>query len=81
MTGIDSASNNLPAANTVTGKYVAQVAVDEGVITATMQAAGTNGTSSLIGGQTLTLTPTMNAGSISWACGGTLDAKYRPKNC
>ena len=81
LTGIDSNTNNIPAANTVTGKYVAQVAVDEGVITATMRAAGINGTSSLIGGQTLTLTPTMNAGSISWTCGGSIDPKYRPKNC
>lgn len=81
LTGIDSGTNNLPAANTVIGKYVASVAVDEGVVTATMQASGTNGTSALVGGGTLVLTPTMNTGSMSWACTGTIGAQYRPKSC
>lgn len=77
----DSGANGIPAAAAVTGKYVVTGAVANGVITMTMQAAGTNGTSSLIAGGTLTLTPTLNAGSVSWACGGTISATYRPKNC
>ncbi|MCR6479080.1 pilin [Variovorax sp. ZS18.2.2] len=82
LTGIDSGTGNIPAATDVTGKYVASTAVNEGVITATMQAAGgASGTSSLVAGGTLVLRPAINAGSISWSCEGTIDAKYRPKNC
>nr|WP_297357383.1 pilin [uncultured Caldimonas sp.] len=78
---IDSGTDGIPAANEVTGKYVADVEVDEGIITATMEAAGTNGTSALIAGGTLILTPELNSGSISWSCSGSIDSKYRPKNC
>jgi type IV pilus assembly protein PilA len=81
LTNANSGANGIPAAADVVGKYVATGAVAAGVITMTMQATGTNGTSSLIGGNTLTITPVLNAGSVSWTCGGTIDAKYRPKNC
>jgi type IV pilus assembly protein PilA len=77
---IDSGALGVPAANTVTGKYVNDVAVADGVITATMKSAA-NGAHTLIAGSTLTLTATANAGSVSWACGGSIDAKYRPKDC
>ena len=85
LADIDSDTNNIPAAANVSGKYVAQVGVDEGVITATMRAGGTNGTSTLIGGKTMRLTPVLNDGSVSWTCapGGTspVEAKYLPKGC
>lgn len=81
LTNADSGTNGLPAAADVTGKYVATGGVADGVITMTMRAAGVNGTSSLIAAGTLTLTPVLNAGSVTWTCGGTIAATYRPKNC
>jgi len=77
---IDSGSNGIPAAANVTGKYVTTVGVDNGVITATMKAAA-DGAHALVAGGTLTLTPTANTGSVSWACGGSINALYRPKGC
>jgi len=77
----DSGANGLPLAAQVVGKYVEKVAVTDGVITVTMNVSGVNGTSSLIGAGTLTLSPTLNAGSITWVCGGTISAQYRPKQC
>jgi type IV pilus assembly protein PilA len=61
-----------------TGKYADVTSITaDGVITAVMHApaAGT------IVGKTVTMTPTLNAASVSWACAGDLDAKYKPKSC
>jgi type IV pilus assembly protein PilA len=78
VTGIDSGTNGIPAATAVQGKYVTQVAVDEGVITATF-GGDANAT---LAGQTLTLTPDVtNAGAIAWSCGSALDDKYLPAAC
>ncbi len=79
-TGSDSNTNNLPVATDVKGKYVAQVAVDEGVITATM-AAATSGVNSIVAGTTLSFTPVISSGSVSWTCGGTAPATAKPKSC
>jgi type IV pilus assembly protein PilA len=79
-TGLDSNTNNLPVATDVKGKYVAQVAVDEGVITATM-AAATSGVNSIVAGTTLSFTPVISSGSVSWTCGGTAPATAKPKSC
>lgn len=81
-TGIDSASNGIPTANTIKGNYVNQVAVANGVITATMESTGT---SKGIQGKKLVLSPTDEAGSITWTCTakGTdgIEQKYLPKSC
>lgn len=79
-TGLDSGTNNLPAAADVKGKYVATVGVDEGVITATM-AAATSGVNSIVAGKTLSFTPVINSGSVSWTCGGNAPAVAMPKSC
>lgn len=81
LTGIDSGTNDIPLANTIYGKYVSSVAVDEGVITVTMNATGVNGTSALISTRTLVLTPSLNGGSVSWNCSGTINSRFRPKAC
>ena len=72
----DADINNTPA--NVTGKYVTQVDVTAGVISATFGGdANTN-----IAGDTFVLTPTDNSGSISWSCtASTIDAKYLPSSC
>ncbi len=62
------------------GKYVSGTAIGaSGVITATFGA----GANSNINTQTITLTPTADAGTgvLSWACSGTVTAKYRPSSC
>lgn len=78
----------LPADNTeagfagATGKYVSDVSVAAGVITATFGGSGAN---SNLTGKMLMLTPTPQAaGNLSWACaaGATaVDAKYLPSSC
>ena len=76
------------ASSKITGKYVNSVEIGtKGVITATMKAKNVN---SALTSKTLTLTPATSAaaasaaanpGSFTWACGGTIDTKYRPAAC
>lgn len=54
-------------------KYVSGVAYNAGVITAT----ATGGVSGTI---TMTGTKASN-GQVTWVCGGSIDAKYRPASC
>ena len=66
-------------ATAIVGKYVAQVAVAGGVITATLKnAAPVNDN---IRGDTLFLSAITRTGSLEWACGGNADAKYYPASC
>lgn len=74
---IASSSDGIPAAGEVTGKYVTQVAVAAGVITATY---GGDANANLTG-QTLELSPTDNGGSLSWICSASVDDKYLPAAC
>ena len=60
-----------------TGKYVALASSNVGVVTATFGSAA----SALIRGSTITLTPTLTTGSVTWACGGTTATQYKPKSC
>ncbi|NQZ54397.1 MAG: pilin [Piscirickettsiaceae bacterium] len=66
-----------------TGKYASVTAISaNGVITATM--AGNPPTSALVAGATFTMTPTLNAASITWACVGagfTGTGNYVPRSC
>jgi type IV pilus assembly protein PilA len=83
LNNADSGNKGLPAANTVTGKYVAQVAVADGVITATMKATGV---ASGIASGTVSLSPITGAGSVQWRCkpgvtGTALNNKYLPASC
>ena len=67
----------LPVAASISGKYVAGVAVGAaGVVTVTMKALAELGAAN---GTTVTYTPTCGAGSLTWAVGGTTPAKYLPK--
>ncbi|WP_180102354.1 pilin [Acinetobacter sp. YH12126] len=78
FTGISSGSNGIPAATDITGAYVAQVAVADGVITATMKGTGV---SAGIVSKTLTLTPADATGSVTWTCSSNAAQKYVPKAC
>ena len=77
LTGINSGSDGIPAATDVNGKYVTQVAVANGLITATF---GGDANANLMG-QTIILTPTVNAGSLEWDCSSALADKYVPAAC
>ncbi len=78
---LSSGVNSIPVANTITGAYVSQVAVNGGVIEVTYANDPT------INGQTLTLTPIVpgaagNAGSsLIWDCASGLDNRYLPITC
>ncbi|RDS85305.1 pilin [Dyella psychrodurans] len=78
----DNNAAGLPAnANSISGKYVSQVAVATGVITATFGGTQVN---SAISGDTFILSPTNNGGSISWTCSSasaTVPTKYLPSSC
>ena len=85
---VQTSSGSLPTAGnwgcesaSSTSKYVASIATsDAGVITVTAQAFG----DTTIDTATITLTPsTLTVGQpiASWACGGTIPAKFRPGSC
>lgn len=61
----------------IKGKYVASVEVTAAGIIATMNQS----VATPIKGATLTLTPTNEGGSISWACDSSADDKYLPAAC
>ena len=56
--------------------YVSGVTWNGTIVTATAK------TDTNIAGSTIVLTPTLAAtGVVTWACGGTILAKYRPSSC
>lgn len=74
-----NASANLAAAASITGKYVAQVAVTASGLVATMKGAGS--VAAGIAGATLTLAPTNAGGAVKWTCTSSADVKYIPAAC
>ena len=72
-TGV-AASTSLAA----TGKYSAlPTNAVNGVLTSTMN----NTASALVSGKTITMTPSLSGGAVTWVCSTTLDAKHKPKSC
>jgi len=64
-------------ADTISSTYVESVLIGaNGVITVTYRSLGATDATG-----TITLTPSAGAGSVTWACSGTLPPKYRPSNC
>ena len=72
------ASYGLPAANTISGKYVTSVGANAGLITITYS----NGEPK-ISGNTLLLSATTSAGAVKWKCkkGTGIQDKYVPAEC
>jgi len=71
----------MPAAASVdiesqASQYVSGVAYASNIITVTATAA-----EPAISAGTITLTGTLAGGQVTWACGGSIDAKYRPSSC
>lgn len=84
LTNAKNASIGLPLATSINGKYVSQVAVVAGVITASYGGAGAN-KAIRDPVTTLVLSPITHAGSIDWTCkAGTTNpvpSKYLPTSC
>ncbi len=76
----DNATAGLEAAANITGKYVTQVLVAGAGL---LQVSYGNDANANITGAVLTMTPTDNLGSVSWACAGdaTLVPKWLPAAC
>ena len=76
----DNATAGMEAAGTIIGKYVTQVEVTAG---GNIVVSYGNDVNTKILGATLTMTPTDNQGSVSWACTGDaiLVAKWLPPAC
>ncbi|MGD9889307.1 MAG: pilin [Halothiobacillaceae bacterium] len=77
---VASTTGSLPTAYTIAdqvSKYVSGVTYAEGVITATSKSLGTGITGTI----TLTGTANTRTGQVTWVCGGTIPAKYRPSSC
>ena len=76
----DNATAGLEAPGSIIGKYVTQVEVIAG---GQIQVTYGNDVNTKIFGATLTMTPTDNQGSVSWACTGdaVLVAKWLPPAC
>lgn len=76
---IDSGAEGLPAAGSVTGNYVSEISVTDGVITVTFD---TTSSHAGVAGNDIVLTPTINGGSTEWSCSGSgIPSQYLPSNC
>ena len=74
-------SAGLASSTSITGKYVDNVVVANGLITATFGKQA-NSAITASGKKTFVLSPVTNGGSISWTCtGSTVDKKYLPTSC
>jgi type IV pilus assembly protein PilA len=75
-------SAGLATAASIKGQYVSSITVASGLITAAYQGPKAN---AALTGKTLLLSPSTNAGSISWRCktpdSNGVDAKYLPTTC
>ena len=74
-----NADAGVSAANEIVGKYVSAVTVGtDGLITVAFGA----GAHDLIVGDSITLTPETNAGSVEWECASSnIDNKHLPQAC
>jgi type IV pilus assembly protein PilA len=74
-----SGESTMPAAvsiESMSSKYVESTAYSNGVITATAQGEAK------IDGETITMTGSIeDNGQVTWLCGGSIAAKYRPASC
>ncbi|RMH85302.1 prepilin-type N-terminal cleavage/methylation domain-containing protein [Pseudomonas sp. AOB-7] len=75
-------SAGVAAATAINGNYVESVTVaSTGTNTGTITALFSSGANPAITGQNLVLTGSGSAGSVTWDCAGSVDAKYRPSSC
>ena len=78
-----NAAAGLPVSTTITGNSVTSVTVGANGVISILYNSTLGGNPSF-NGSTVTLTPTVNAGSVTWQCaigGSTTLYKYVPSNC
>ena len=75
LDGIDNGVGSIPAASAITGTYVENVVVTDGIITATFKA------DSALDGKTMTLIPTINKDALAWQCTTTAPPAKAPSTC
>lgn len=74
-----NASAGLPQAASISGKYVSSVELQTtGVILISYARPDSN---AALSGQTMSLSPIDNTGSIGWTCKSTLNGRYLPSSC
>ena len=79
----NNASAGLAASGSITGKYVSQLNVAGGVISATFATAAPQRANAAITGSTLTFSPVFGAtaGSTVWTCKSGIATKWLPVIC
>jgi type IV pilus assembly protein PilA len=76
-----SCTASSPTTSAAVGKYAGiAAATANGVMVGTMHPSA-SGTSTLVAGSTVTMTPTLGTGAVTYACTTNLDPKYKPKSC
>jgi len=79
----DNASAGLAKNTSITGKYVDELNVAAGVITATFSSTSPQRANTSIAGSSLSFTPTFSAlaGSTVWTCSSAINPKWLPTIC
>jgi type IV pilus assembly protein PilA len=77
----DNTEAGMPAATSISGSYVSQIEINNGVIICTFSAASPRRANIAINGVTMSWTPTVNAGSVVWDCSSTAPPRYLPTTC
>lgn len=77
LAAMNSGSNGIPLAVSVTGKYTDSVSVAGGVITATL---GGDANAKVLTKEVV-LSPVIQGGSVSWTCSFTGEPQYAPSAC
>jgi type IV pilus assembly protein PilA len=78
----NNTSAGLALSSSIIGKFVDDVAVDGGLITATFESTAPFRANSKIDGSTLIFSPTFTGGSTKWTCSSTtISEKYLPVIC
>jgi type IV pilus assembly protein PilA len=81
----DNDSAGLPAASSITGKFISSISVASGLMTITYSSTPPQRANSAIDQRTLVLSPTLgpSLGSILWKCqpSGTVPQPYLPTIC
>ena len=74
-------TNSNPSSLVAVGKYSSvSAATSAGALTATMSASA-SGLVNQTGAKTVTMTPLLTSGAITWGCTATIPTKYLPKSC
>lgn len=79
ITDADNGTGMIPLANEVSGKWVDNVVINDGVIAARLSANA----SALVANGVVQISPITHQGSMEWTCsaGTTVDTRYLPRAC